>query len=39
VLDDLTRISKELVERADLLQGRLDTMWQRVHEIFATETP
>ena len=39
VLDDLPRISKELVERADVLQGRLDTMWQRVFEIFSTESP
>ena len=36
VLEDLTRVSKELVERADVLQLRLDAMWQRVHEIFAT---
>ncbi len=39
VLDDLPRLSKELVERADVLQGRLDVMWQRVSEIFAAEAP
>jgi len=37
VLDDLPGISKDLTARADVLQGRLDTMWERVHEIFSTE--
>jgi polysaccharide pyruvyl transferase WcaK-like protein len=37
VLDDLPRIAKELVEQADVLQGRLDEMWRRVFEIFTDE--
>jgi polysaccharide pyruvyl transferase WcaK-like protein len=37
VLDDLPSIAKELVERADVLQVRLDTMWERVFEIFSAE--
>jgi colanic acid/amylovoran biosynthesis protein len=39
VLDDHARIAKELVERGDVLQVRLDAMWHRVFEVLGRGVP